>query len=343
MLLSLHAGPSARAGPIEAGYREEMDLNLPRSAVDPVVRETRTAYRSLMGGGFSISAGCRGDLRRPKCTVHRYVSRPLLRTRTRCRCSSSRPHGRHTRVFRPAPRLLHGRVPPRHRSAYHQDYGDISTCATGTSDSSSGRHGPFPRHQLPFWLARLRAPRGASLQWLVPPGHPRDVHGGGPSGPSDRERDVRGQPPSDFGKVRVLGPVRITGGPHRRHPDHRPGPRAGRYPWQTERAHLPVAGPGEADQEAALQLQSRDDPDTLAQIEAGWTCSWTPWRRIRAAASRRSGPFPDPHQPLLRRDNWSLKGGRVVELDDVTVPVMAMAPATSSSHHPLQPTTWGRC
>ena len=51
-----------------------MDLNLPRAGVDPVVRETRTIYRSLLGGGFA-------DLRRmpsevifdePKCTVHHY-------------------------------------------------------------------------------------------------------------------------------------------------------------------------------------------------------------------------------------------------------------------------------
>nr|MCU0278612.1 hypothetical protein [Candidatus Nanopelagicales bacterium] len=47
---------------------------LPRPDVDPVVRETRAAFRSLQGGGFA-------DLRRmpsevifdePKCTVHRY-------------------------------------------------------------------------------------------------------------------------------------------------------------------------------------------------------------------------------------------------------------------------------
>jgi polyhydroxyalkanoate synthase len=192
-----------------------MDLNLPRSAVDPVVRETRTAYRSLMGGGFA-------DLRRmpsevifdePKCTVHRYeptapadpdalpvlLIPPMAATPV---CFDLR-RGCSMVEF-----LL-----DTGRPTYLVDYGDISTLR----DQDLG---------LEFWIDTVLPD---AINSVLADSGARGVHLVGwclggilemftaaahPDLPIVSVTSVAS--PFDFGKVRVLGPVRImedlTGG-----------------------------------------------------------------------------------------------------------------------------------
>ena len=299
-----------------------MDLNLPRSAVDPVVRETRTAYRSLMGGGFA-------DLRRmpsevifdePKCTVHRYeptapadpdalpvlLIPPMAATPV---CFDLR-RGCSMVEF-----LL-----DTGRPTYLVDYGDISTLR----DQDLG---------LEFWIDTVLPD---AINSVLADSGARGVHLVGwclggilemftaaahPDLPIVSVTSVAS--PFDFGKVRVLGPVRImedlTGGILTTGLVRALGGIPGRLNGLIYRWLDPV----KQIKKPLLQLQSRDDPDTLAQIEAVDVLMDT----MEAYPGRSISQI---YHALIRTNRFSegqlvLKGGRVVELDDVTVPVMAIA------------------
>ena len=299
-----------------------MDLNLPRSAVDPVVRETRTAYRSLMGGGFA-------DLRRmpsevifdePKCPVHRYEptapadpdALPVLLI----------PPMAATPVcfdLRRGCSMVEFLVDTG-RPTYLVDYGDISTLR----DQDLG---------LEFWIDTVLPD---AINSVLADSGARGVHLVGwclggilemftaaahPDLPIVSVTSVAS--PFDFGKVRVLGPVRImedlTGGILTTGLVRALGGIPGRLNGLIYRWLDPV----KQIKKPLLQLQSRDDPDTLAQIEAVDVLMDT----MEAYPGRSISQI---YHSLIRTNRFSegqlvLKGGRVVELDDVTVPVMAIA------------------
>ncbi len=299
-----------------------MDLNLPRSAVDPVVRETRTAYRSLMGGGFA-------DLRRmpsdvifdePKCTVHRYepttprdpdalpvlLIPPMAATPV---CFDLR-RGCSMVEF-----LL-----DTGRPTYLVDYGDISTLR----DQDLG---------LEFWIDRVLpdaiesaladsgAPGVHLVGWCLGGILEMFTAAAHPDLPIMSVTSVAS--PFDFGQVKVLGPVRImedlTGGVLTTGIVRVLGGIPGRLNGWIYRWLDPV----KQIKKPLLQLQSRDDHDTLAQIEAVDVLMDT----MEAYPGRSISQI---YHSLIRTNRFSegrlvLKGGRVVELDDVTVPVMAIA------------------
>jgi polyhydroxyalkanoate synthase len=129
--------------------------------------------------------------------------------------------------------------------------------------------------------------------------------------------------PFDFGQVKVLGPVRImedlTGGVLTTGIVRVLGGIPGRLNGWIYRWLDPV----KQIKKPLLQLQSRDDHDTLAQIEAVDVLMDT----MEAYPGRSISQI---YHSLIRTNRFSegrlvLKGGRVVELDDVTVPVMAIA------------------
>ena len=316
-------GAFRRSRPDRGGLSlREMDLNLPRSAVDPVVRETRTAYRSLMGGGFA-------DLRRmpsevifdePKCTVHRYEptapadpdALPVLLI----------PPMAATPVcfdLRRGCSMVEFLVDTG-RPTYLVDYGDISTLR----DQDLG---------LEFWIDTVLPD---AINSVLADSGARGVHLVGwclggilemftaaahPDLPIVSVTSVAS--PFDFGKVRVLGPVRImedlTGGILTTGLVRALGGIPGRLNGLIYRWLDPV----KQIKKPLLQLQSRDDPDTLAQIEAVDVLMDT----MEAYPGRSISQI---YHSLIRTNRFSegqlvLKGGRVVELDDVTVPVMAIA------------------
>jgi polyhydroxyalkanoate synthase len=144
--------------------------------------------------------------------------------------------------------------------------------------------------------------------------------------------------PFDFSSVRVLGPVRLmedlTGGLLTTGLVRTLGGIPGRLNGLIYRWLDPV----KQIKKPLTQLQSRSDPDTLAQIEAVDVLMDT----MEAYPGRSISQI---YHSLIRTNRFSegrlvLKHGRTVELSDVTVPVMAIAGAgdlffapPASAHH----------
>jgi polyhydroxyalkanoate synthase len=129
--------------------------------------------------------------------------------------------------------------------------------------------------------------------------------------------------PFDFSSVRVLGPVRfmedVTGGLLTTGLVRALGGIPGRMNGVIYRWLDPV----KQIRKPLVQLQSHDDPDTLAQIEAVDVLMDT----MEAYPGRSISQI---YHSLIRTNRMSqghlvLKHGRVVELRDVRVPVMAIA------------------
>jgi polyhydroxyalkanoate synthase len=147
--------------------------------------------------------------------------------------------------------------------------------------------------------------------------------------------------PFDFGRVRVLAPVRLleslTGGVLTTGLVRVLGGIPGRLNGLIYRWLDPV----KQIKKPLTQLQSRDDPDTLAQIEAVDVLMDT----MEAYPGRSISQI---YHSLIRTNRMSegelhLKGGRVVELSDVRVPVLAIAGTgdlffapPASAHHVAQ-------
>ncbi len=295
---------------------------LPRPDVDPVVRETRSAYRSLLGGGFA-------DLRRmpsevifdePKCTVHRYE--PTV----------DQTHGA-------LPVLL---IPPmaatpvcfdlrrgcsmveflvdEGRPTYLVDYGDISTLR----DQDLGLE-HWIDSVLPDAIESVLQDSGASgvhlVGWCLGGILEMFTAAAHPELPIATVTSVAS--PFDFSSVRVLGPVRVmedlTGGLLTTGIVRALGGIPGRLNGLIYRWLDPV----KQIKKPLTQLQNRSDPDTLAQIEAVDVLMDT----MEAYPGRSISQI---YHSLIRTNRFSqgrlvLKHGRVVELADVTVPVMAIA------------------
>jgi len=315
-------GPVPTGGTPAPATVEGMPNLLPLSAVDPVVRETRRLYRTLLGGGFA-------DLRRmpsetifdePKCTVHKYeptspqspaalpvlLIPPMAATPV---CFDLR-RGCSLVEF-----LLDAGRP-----TYLVDYGDISTLrdqdlglehwidtvipdAIRTAIADSGADGVH----LVGWCL------GGILEMFTAAAHP-DL-------PIVSVTSVAS--PFDFTQVRVLGPVRLledlTGGVLTTGLVRGLGGIPGKVNGLIYRWLDPV----KQIKKPFTQLQSRDDPDTLAQIEAVDILMDT----MEAYPGRSISQI---YHSLIRTNRFSqgrlvLKGGRQVELSGVRVPVMAIA------------------
>lgn len=295
---------------------------VPRPDGNPVVRETRAVYRSLLGGGFA-------DLRRmpsqvildqPKCGVHRYDP-------------TAQPTGDKLPVLLIPPmaatpvcfdlrrgcsmvEFLLGTGRP----TYLVDYGDISTLrdqdlglehwidqvipdAITAVVSDSGAEGIH----LVGWCL------GGILEMFTAAAHPEL--------PIVSVTAVAS--PFDFGQVRVLGPVRLmedlTGGMLTTTLVRALGGIPGRlngwiYRWLDPVKQL---------RKPLVQVQSRDDPDTLAQIEAVDVLMDT----MEAYPGRSISQI---YHSLIRTNRLSrgqlhLRHKRVVDLSSVRVPVMAVA------------------
>ncbi|MCU0297735.1 MAG: hypothetical protein MUF33_04345 [Candidatus Nanopelagicales bacterium] len=310
---------------------------LPRPDVDPVVRETRAAFRSLQGGGFA-------DLRRmpsevifdePKCTVHRYEP------------TADQPQDA-------LPVLL---IPPmaatpvcfdlrrgcsmveflldEGRPTYLVDYGDISTLR----DQDLGLE-HWIDAVLPDAIESVLADSGARgvhlVGWCLGGILEMFTAAAHPELPIMSVTSVAS--PFDFSSVRVLGPVRLmedlTGGLLTTGLVRTLGGIPGRLNGLIYRWLDPV----KQIKKPLTQLQSRSDPDTLAQIEAVDVLMDT----MEAYPGRSISQI---YHSLIRTNRFSegrlvLKHGRTVELSDVTVPVMAIAGAgdlffapPASAHH----------
>ncbi len=310
----------------------------PHLLPDPqaLVRETRAAYRSITGGGFA-------DMRRmpstvlldePKCTVHRYDA-TAAQTQT-------------------LPVLL---IPPmaapatcfdlrrgcsmvqylldQGRPTYMVDYGDISSLR----DQDLG---------LEFWIDQVLPD---AIRTVIEDSGASGVHLVGwclggilemftaaahPDLPIVSVTAVAS--PFDFREVRVLDPVRwlegITGGALTTTLVRVLGGIPGRANGWIYRGLDPL----KQIKKPLVQLQNRDDPDTLAQIEA---CDVL-MDSMEAYPGRSISQI---YHSLIRTNRFSeglllLKDDRVVDLAQVRVPVMALAgtgdlffaPAASAFH-----------
>ena len=295
---------------------------IPRPDVDPIVRETRAAYRSLLGGGFA-------DLRRmpsevifdePKCTVHRYE--PTADQATDTLPVLLIPPMAATPVcfdLRRGCSMVEFLV-DRGRPTYLVDYGDLSTLrdqdlglehwidavipdAIESVIADSGARGVH----LVGWCL------GGILEMFTAAAHP-DL-------PIVSVTSVAS--PFDFSQVRVLGPVRImedlTGGILTTGLVRTLGGIPGRLNGWIYRWLDPV----KQIKKPLLQLQSRGDHDTLAQIEAVDVLMDT----MEAYPGRSISQI---YHSLIRTNRMSqgrlhLKHNRVVALSDVEVPVLAIA------------------
>ena len=299
-----------------------MDFTISRSAVDPVVRETRSVYRSLMGGGFA-------DLRRtpsevlfdePKCRVHHYhptadpdpdalpvlLIPPMAATPV---CFDLR-RGCSMVEF-----LLNTGRP-----TYLVDYGDISTLR----DQDLGLE-HWIDTVIPDAIASVIADSGAPgvhlVGWCLGGILEMFTAAAHPDLPIVSITSVAS--PFDFGQVRVLGPVRLledlTGGILTTALVRTLGGIPGKLNGWIYRWLDPV----KQIKKPLLQLQSRGDPDTLAQIEAVDVLMDT----MEAYPGRSISQI---YHSLIRTNRFSegrlvLAGGREVELDAVHVPAMAIA------------------
>jgi len=295
----------------------------PTPLPDPqaLVRETRAAYRSLLGGGFA-------DLRRmpsevlldePKCTVHRYEATaeqddalPVLLIPP----MAAPPTCFDLRRGCSMVEFLLGEGRP----TYLVDYGDISTLrdqdlglehwidfvlpdAIETVLEDSGA----PAVHLVGWCL------GGILEMFTAAGHP-DL-------PIASVTAVAS--PFDFREVRVLDPVRwmegLTGGTLTTALVRVLGGIPGRLNGLIYRWLDPV----KQIKKPLVQLANRDDPDTLAQIEA---CDVL-MDSMEAYPGRSISQI---YHSLIRTNRFSrghllLKDDRVVDLADVRVPVLAVA------------------
>ena len=304
---------------------------------EALVHETRAVYRSLLGGGFA-------DLRRmpsevildePKCTVHRYVP------------TAPEPDAA-------LPVLL---IPPmaatpvcfdlrrgcsmveflldQGRPTYLVDYGDISslrdqdlglefwidTVIPDAIEAVLDDSGAVGVHLVGWCL-------GGILEMFTTAAHPEL--------PIVSVTAVAS--PFDFREVRALAPVRVmedlTGGLLTTALVRTLGGIPGRLNGLIYRWLDPV----KQIKKPLIQLQNRDDPDTLAQIEAVDVLMDT----MEAYPGRSISQI---YHSLIRTNRLSqgrlhLADDRVVQLGDVTVPVQAIAGTgdlffapPGSSHH----------
>jgi polyhydroxyalkanoate synthase len=279
-------------------------------------------YRSLLGGGFA-------DLRRmpsevifdePKCTVHRYeptvdpvdgalpvlLIPPMAATPV---CFDLR-RGCSMVEF-----LL-----DTGRPTYLVDYGDISTLR----DQDLGLE-HWIDSVLPDAIAATIADSGADgvhlVGWCLGGILEMFTAAAHPDLPIVSVTSVAS--PFDFGQVRVLAPVRLledlTGGVLTTGLVRALGGVPGKLNGWIYRWLDPV----KQIKKPLVQLQSRGDPDTLAQIEAVDVLMDT----MEAYPGRSISQI---YHSLIRTNRMSqgclhLKNNRVVELRDVTVPVMAIA------------------
>lgn len=294
----------------------------PRPDVDPIVRETRAVYRSLLGGGFA-------DLRRmpsevivdePKCAVHRYT--PTAHQPDETLPVLLVPPMAATPVCFDLRRgcSLVEYLLEQGRPTYLVDYGDISTlrdqdlglehwidtvlpdAVEAVLDDSGA-----PGVHLVGWCL------GGILEMFTAAAHPEL--------PIVSVTSVAS--PFDFGQVRVLGPVRLLEDLTRGVLTTALVRTLGGIPGRLNGLIYRWLDPVKQIKKPLLQLQSRDDPDTLAQIEAVDVLMDT----MEAYPGRSISQI---YHSLIRTNRLSqgrlhLKGGRVVELSDVHVPIMAIA------------------
>ncbi len=324
-LLSAHAWGAACAGRPPAARLPLIVMSptlLPRPDVNPIVRETRSVYRSLLGGGFA-------DMRRmpsevihdaDKCTVHRYE--PTATTDPTALPVLLIPPMAATPVcfdLRRGCSMVEFLL-DESRPTYLVDYGDISTLRDQDLGLEHWIDEVLP-DAIEAALADSGAPGihlvgwclGGILEMFTAAAHP-DL-------PIASVTSIAS--PFDFGEVRVLGPVRVletlTGGLLTTGIVRTLGGIPGRLNGLIYRWLDPV----KQIKKPFVQLQSRDDPDTLAQIEAVDVLMDT----MEAYPGRSISQI---YHSLIRTNRMSrgelhLKDGRVVELGSVTVPVMAIA------------------
>ncbi len=295
---------------------------IPRPDVDPLIRETRSIYRSLLGGGFA-------DLRRmpsevifdaDKCTVHRYE--PTTEQSGSALPVLLIPPMAATPVCFDLRRgcSLVEYLLDEGRPTYLVDYGDISSLR----DQDLGLE-HWIDEVLPTAIERVLADSGAPgvhlVGWCLGGILEMFTAAAHPGLPIVTVTTVAS--PFDFSTVRVLGPVRlledITGGLLTTGLVRTLGGIPGRLNGLIYRWLDPV----KQIKKPLIQLQSRDDPDTLAQIEAVDVLMDT----MEAYPGRSISQI---YHSLIRTNRMSegqlhLRHGRVIELDAVEVPVMAIA------------------
>lgn len=293
-----------------------------RSLPDPqgLIRETRAAYRSMFSGGFADLTRMPSTvlLDEPKCTVHRYdqtaptAGLPVLLVppmAAPATCFDLRKGCSMVEFFA-----------EQGRPTYLVDYGDISSLrdqdlgleywidtvlpqAIRTVIADSGASGV---HLLGWCL-------GGILEMFTPAAHPEL--------PIASVTAVAS--PFDFQQVRVLDPVRwmetLTQGTLTTALVRTLGGIPGRLNGMIYRWLDPV----KQIKKPLVQLQNRDDPDTLAQIEA---CDVL-MDSMEAYPGRSISQI---YHSLIRTNRFSrgelrLKDDRVVSLSQVAVPVLAIA------------------
>lgn len=295
----------------------------PTPLPDPqeLIRQTRAAYRSITGGGFADMRRMPSEvlLDEPKCTVHKYE--PTTQPTAALPVLLIPPMAAPAVCFD----LRRGCSMVEYlleegRPTYLVDYGDISSLrdqdlglefwidtvlpdAIRTVIDDSGAAGVH----LVGWCL------GGILEMFTAAAHP-DL-------PIVSVTAVAS--PFDFREVRVLDPVRwmerLTGGALTTTLVHVLGGIPGRLNGVIYRWLDPV----KQIKKPLVQLANRDDPDTLAQIEA---CDVL-MDSMEAYPGRSISQI---YHSLIRTNRFSkglllLKDERVVDLADVTVPVMAVA------------------
>lgn len=286
-----------------------------------LIRETRAAYRSLLGGGFADMRRMPSELilDEPKCGVHRYE--PTAEVTDALPVLLIPPMAAPATCFdlRRGCSLVEDLLATG-RPTYLVDYGDISSLrdqdlglehwidnvlpdAIRAVVSDSGAHAVH----LVGWCL------GGILEMFTAAAHP-DL-------PIASVTAVAS--PFDFREVRVLDPVRwmesLTGGTVTTALVRTLGGIPGRLNGWIYRWLDPV----KQIKKPLVQFANRDDPDTLAQIEA---CDVL-MDSMEAYPGRSISQI---YHSLIRTNRFSrghlvLKDHRVIDLADVCVPVMAIA------------------